>query len=63
MEQIQFSQLKLGKTYEIEFMNGTKLVVKFTGLKGGRHYFLNNDGQEFSIANNCIQHYCFYKLV
>lgn len=62
MEQVQSSELQLGKTYEIEFMNGSKLVVKFGGVKGGRYYFLNNDGQEFSIANNCIQYYCFYQL-
>jgi hypothetical protein len=62
MEQVQASELKLGEVYEVEFLNGDKLIVKFTGIQTGRYYFLNNDENPFSIANNCVQYYRFYKL-
>ncbi|MFL9458373.1 hypothetical protein AB0758_46080 [Tolypothrix bouteillei VB521301_2] len=62
MEEVQASKLKLGETYEVEFLNGFKLIVKFTGIKAGRYYFLNNDDNQFTIANNSVQYYRFYKL-
>ncbi|BAY29386.1 hypothetical protein NIES2107_12290 [Nostoc carneum NIES-2107] len=61
MEQVQFSELKNNGIYKIEFLNGYKLQVKFIGIKGGRYYFLDEKGQEFSFANNSIVHLRFYK--
>jgi hypothetical protein len=63
MERIQANELKVGEIYEVEFLNGSKLVVKFTGFNSGGYYFLNNkDGHRFSIANNCVEEHRFYKL-
>ncbi len=62
MEQVEANELKLGKIYEVEFLNGYKLMVKFAGVKSERYYFLNEDGHQFSIANNCVQYHRFYNL-
>lgn len=56
---IQADDLKIGKTYEVEFLNGSKIVVKFVGVKGGCYDFRTVSGQSFSIAENCIQYHRF----
>ncbi|MBD2169516.1 hypothetical protein H6G04_34730 [Calothrix membranacea FACHB-236] len=61
MEPVKFSELKTKEIYTIEFLNGYKLMVKFTGVKGGRYYFSDEKSQEFSFANNTIVHLRFYK--
>ncbi|NJM69012.1 MAG: hypothetical protein HC862_01645 [Scytonema sp. RU_4_4] len=61
MESIQPHELRIGETYEIEFLNGSILVAKFTGIKGGYYYFLNK-GHQFSIADNTIEYHHFYRI-
>ncbi|MDZ7963291.1 MAG: hypothetical protein RMY34_36485 [Aulosira sp. DedQUE10] len=61
MEHVQHSEIKTNEIYKIEFLNGYKLIVKFTGIKGGRYYFLDEKGQGFSFANNTVVHLRFYK--
>ncbi|MBD2196838.1 MULTISPECIES: hypothetical protein [Calothrix] len=61
MEPVAASELKLNKLYKVEFLNGSKLIVSFAGFKGGRYYFFNETGQQFSIADNTIKHLRFYK--
>ncbi|OUL30240.1 hypothetical protein BV372_22190 [Nostoc sp. T09] len=56
------NELKVDKIYEIEFLNGSRLVAKFTGFKNGRYYFRDQDGHEFSIANSTIEYHHFYRL-
>ncbi len=57
---VQADELKIGEIYEVEFLNGSKIIAKYTGRKGESHYFLTSAGQDFSIANNCIQYHRFY---
>lgn len=61
MKPLQSSEIKVNENYKIEFINGSKLVVKFAGFKGGRYYFINENGQKFSIADNNVQYLRFYQ--
>jgi hypothetical protein len=58
--QVHPNEFKVNEVYKIEFLNGSKLVAKFTGIKSGRYYFRDQTGQQFSIANSVIEYLQFY---
>jgi hypothetical protein len=60
IEYLPVNELKIGIIYKVQFLNGFKMLVKFTGFEGKRYYFVNQNGREFSIAENSIQYLNFY---
>ncbi|MBO3463332.1 hypothetical protein G7B40_014890 [Aetokthonos hydrillicola Thurmond2011] len=61
-EQIQPNELEVGKIYEVQFLNGYKMLVRFTGFQGRRYYFVAEAGNQFSIADNSIEYLRFYRI-
>ena len=60
MLQIQANELKVGNIYEIEFLSGFRMLVRFTGFKNNCYHFESENGHKFLIAEHSVVYHRFY---